>query len=300
MRKTIDQRRPSLPISVKPYGLWSLWDMLNEWGYRFLGIGIALAHIEADLETHRRSTNGSSIGHGTSTIDPDHPTTTFIVAKCDEILKLIDETKYDLGAIPGNLQRVKALIAMAKQHKVRGPALYTNDLLDDIRRVQNDFRYILSGRFFYSITPELQKFYGNPDLFGECVAKKFPKAAGDIEHAGNCLALGEPTACVLHLNRAMEIATRRLARKLRATLDAKDSWGMVLGKMNDPIRAMKDNTPAQKRKKEKWAECRTNLYHVKMAWRDPGSHGTVSYSDKEARDIVKRVEDFLQQLATLL
>jgi hypothetical protein len=37
-----------------------------------------------------------------------------------------------------------------------------------------------------------------------------------------------------------------------------------------------------------------------MAWRDPGAHGKQTYDDKQARDIIKRVEDFMQQLATLL
>jgi hypothetical protein len=63
---------------------------------------------------------------------------------------------------------------------------------------------------------------------------------------------------------------------------------------------MADKTETEKRKKEKWAECRTNLYHVKMAWRDPSSHGKQSYDATQALDIFERVRGFLQQLATLL
>jgi hypothetical protein len=70
--------------------------------------------------------------------------------------------------------------------------------------------------------------------------------------------------------------------------------------VTQPIKDLPDKTEAQKRKKEKWAECRANLYHVKMAWRDPGAHGNVSYDEMEALDIIKRVQDFMQQLATLL
>jgi hypothetical protein len=172
--------------------------------------------------------------------------------------------------------------------------------LKDVVQLKNDFRYTLAKRKFYSINSELLPYYGKPELFGAAVAKKFPKARNDVEWAGNCLALGEPTACVLHADRAMEIATRRLAKKLNITLNAKDSWGAVLGKMTDPIHRMPDNKPVEKRRKEKWAECRTNLYHVKMAWRDPGAHGTQSYTDKQARDFLKRTQDFMQQLATLL
>lgn len=274
--------------------------MLEQWGYRYLGIGSALAYVEVDLENHRKRTGGAIAGHGTSTLDPDHPTAKFLLAKCDEILRLADASLDDLTPIPANIEKLKAKIITARRNKPHGLALYTNDVLDEIRKIHNDFISILERRYFYALRSDLQKFYGKPELFGAAVANKFPQAARDIEAAGNCLALGEPTACVLHLDRAMEIATRRLARKLRVTLDAKDSWGRVLGKMTGPIDRLPDNKPAQKRKKEKWAECRTNLYHVKMAWRDPGAHGTASYKDKEAGDIIKRVEDFMQQLATLL
>jgi hypothetical protein len=98
----------------------------------------------------------------------------------------------------------------------------------------------------------------------------------------------------------MEMAIHRLATNLFIKPLATDNMGSILGKMTDPIKALPDKSEAQKRKKEKWAECRTNLYHVKMAWRDPGAHGKQTYDDKQARDIIKRVEDFMQQLATLL
>jgi hypothetical protein len=273
--------------------------MLDDWGYVYFGIGTALAYAEVDLENHRRATGGAVAGHGTSTIDPDHPVAKFITDKCNEVLSYIGDRRQDLGAIPTNIEILKAKIITARKQKPHGLALYTNDILDDVRRIKNDFLVILSERYFYSLLPGDGKLYGRPALFGDLVAKKFPTASDDIRHAGNCLALGEPTACILHLDRAMEIATRRLARKLHVTLDAKDSWGMVLGKMTEPIRQMPDNTVVQKRRKEKWAECRTNLYHIKMAWRDPGAHGTTSYSDKDAHDIFKRVNDFMQQLATL-
>jgi hypothetical protein len=195
----------------------------------------------------------------------------------------------ELGPIPFNLELLANKLSNSrKSHQL---ALYTNDILDDVRRILNDFRALLSTHKFYYLPQSLFGFYGDASLFGEAVAKKFPKAQRDIEHAGNCLALGEPTACVLHLSRAMEIAIRRLAGKLHVTLDAKDSWGMVLGKMTQPIKDLPDNTEAQKRKKEKWSEYRR---------RDPGAHGKQSYDEKEARDIFGRVRSFMERLASQL
>lgn len=272
--------------------------MLETWGYKFVAIGTALGYVEIDLQNHRRSTNGSLTGHGTSTIEEHHPVAKFVRAKFDEILKLSGDI--ELGPVPQNIRRLYVKFLAASPNMPEPIPLYTNDVLQDVERIKNDFLYILSKRFFYYLPPDLARFYGQTALFGEAVAKKFPGASNDIEWAGNCLALDQPTACVLHLNRAMEIAIYRLAKKLRIVPDAKDNMGSMLGKMTDPIKSMPDKTEAQKRKKEKWAECRTNLYHVKMAWRDPSSHGKQSYDGKQARDILERVNGFMRQLATLL
>jgi hypothetical protein len=99
----------------------------------------------------------------------------------------------------------------------------------------------------------------------------------------------------------MEIALRRIAGKLKGvTIGPKDTMGDVLRHMAQPIKDLPAQTYAQKRKKEKWAECVLNLSHVKSAWRDPGAHGKQSYDDKQARQVFERVREFMQQLATLL
>jgi hypothetical protein len=281
-----------------PGRLWSLWDMLDRWGYLYFATANALTYAETALEGYRQRTGGAIAGHGTSILDPNSAEADLVAVKCDEALNLMEQHPDELGPIPFNLAVLRTkIIESRKPHQLE---LYTNDVLDDVRRILNDFRAVLTRHVFYRLPTLLVRLYGQPELFGEKVAKKFPKAQKDVERAGNCLALGEPTACVLHLSRAMEIATRRLTGKLAVTLDAKDSWGMVLGKMTQPIKDMPDNTEAQKRKKEKWSECRTNLYHVKMAWRDPGAHGKQNYDDKEAYDIMGRVQSFMEQLATLL
>jgi hypothetical protein len=277
-----------------PGRLWSLLDMLEKWGYFYVHVGLALGYSDLDLTKFVEA--GSNAAGLPVQIEVNHPIVSSLESRCDEILKFTKDQ--ELGAVPSHASHIKAKIAAAKRRKDQ--SLNARELLDEVGRIKNDLFYILSQRPFYSLRPVDVQLYGQPMLLGARVAKKFPKARKDIERAGNCLALGEPTACVLHLNRAMEIATRRLAGKLGVTLDAKDSWGMALGKMTQPIKDMPDSTPSQKRKKEKWSDCRTNLYHVKMAWRDPGAHGTESYDDKEAHDILARVRSFMAQLATLL
>lgn len=272
--------------------------MLDHWGHLYFAAANALTYAETALEQQRTRTNGTVAGHGTSILDPHGLEADLVHNQCREVLRMMQDYRDELGPIPFNLEVLTAkLLNSRKSHQLE---MYTNDVLDDVRKILNDFRTLLSIQKFYYLPPTLARFYGQPILFGEAVAKKFPKAQGDIERAGNCLALGEPTAAVMHLNRAMEIAIHRLAKRLNITVDAKDNMGSMLGKMTDPIKALPDKKEAQKRKKELWAECRTNLYHVKMAWRDPSAHGKQNYSEKEAIDIIKRVQNFMQQLATLL
>jgi hypothetical protein len=131
------------------------------------------------------------------------------------------------------------------------------------------------------------------------VTTKFKHARDDIEHAGNCLALGEGTACVLHLVRALEVIVRHLGKKLKITINPKDTWGGILNHIGKGIEALPDKNERQKRKKSQWSECRANLWHIKQAWRDDSMHGKRAYSPVEARQILDRVAEFSPHLATL-
>jgi hypothetical protein len=272
--------------------------MLDVWALLYLNVGTALAYAERELEDYRRQTCGTVAGHGTSILDPNSQAAKLVEAKCIEIYGGIVSHQNELGSIPNSLQLLA--IKIQRSRKPHQLELYTNDILDEVRHINTAFRLVLSQMKFYYLAPAFVDFFGKAAPFGGLVTKKFPKAQGDIESAGDCLALGQPTACVMHLNRAMEIVTQRLAKKLNVTVNPRDNMGSVLANMTDPIKHMPEKTEAQKRKKELWAECRTNLYHVKMAWRDPAHHGKRDYTEKQARDIMGRMRDFMQQLATLL
>jgi hypothetical protein len=263
--------------------------MLDHWGYIFLGIGTALGYIEVDLQNHRKSSDGD-------TIDPSHPVAQFVKGKCDEILKL--SRGIELGAIPQNV-RVLEVKFLRARNRLQGKPIYTDDLLEEVTRIKNDFLYILSKRFFYYLPHDMEQFYGQPQLFGEAVARKFKNARDDIERAGNCLALGESTACVMHLGRALESAIRHLARRLNVQVSPRDTWGVILNGMKSGIEAMPEKTEREKKKKGQWAECRSNLFDLKMAWRDDSMHAKAAYDLSQAKQIMSKVDAFMRHLATL-
>jgi hypothetical protein len=272
--------------------------MLETWGYRYLCIGTALAQMEEHLGLYlsfEESSSEDKKQRGFTRLPADHEIASILLARCHDIENFMHGQ--DLGSLHNDVSALEAKIMITRRE---GMDHHANDLQRHVERLTNNFAYILQNRFFYSIRPEFNELYGKPALFGERVAKKFPKASDDIEWAGNCLALGQPTACVFHLDRAMEIALRKLANRLGLTPAAKDTMGKILHDMEAPINAMPDKAEKEKRKKEMWSDCRINLRHVKSAWRDPTAHGKKSYEEKQAIQVFDRVKEFMQQLATLL
>lgn len=277
--------------------------MMNHWGYRFLGIGTALAYSEAALEQHRWLTKGAIAGHGTSILPPDSSTADLVVAKCTEILKLLAEKpddpkiEYELGAIPVDIEILKAkLVNSRKPHQLE---IYTNDILDEVRRIKDSFLYVLSKRWFYALSAGAAEHYGLIAAFGEEFWEKFKGARDDLEHAGNCLALGEGTACVMHLMRTMEIVIRYLGNRLNMTINPKDTWGGILKNMDKVIEDLPITTEEEAQKKHQWSECRNYLWHVKRAHRDDSMHGKRPYTPAEAKQVLDATKEFALYLITL-
>jgi hypothetical protein len=152
---------------------------------------------------------------------------------------------------------------------------------------------------FYRVAAEDFPLYGRNDLFGEAVAKKFKDASADILGAGNCLALGQGTASVFHLMRAMEVAVRKLSRSLKINVTWKTPWRVLTGAMDAKIKKMPEATEVQKRKREKWEAACTNLHHVGSVWRNSTMHPATSYTPSQARDVFNAVRVFMIVLAEL-
>ena len=157
----------------------------------------------------------------------------------------------------------------------------------------------LDQQFFFHLFQEDVRHYGQKDLFGAEVAKEFKAAASDIEQAGNCLALQQPTACVFHLMRAMEIAVRQLAKRLKVTITPQTTWRQMTSNMDPKIKAMSEKTERQKQKKNEWEAARANLHHVGSVWRNNTMHPATSYTQSQALDVLNAVRVFMSGLCAL-
>ena len=68
----------------------------------------------------------------------------------------------------------------------------------------------------------------------------------EIADAAKCLGVNQPTACVFHLMRAMEVAVRRLAKRFKLPTGQNATWVVLTGNMTDKIATWKKDTEARR------------------------------------------------------
>jgi hypothetical protein len=215
----------------------------------------------------------------------------------------LERQAYD---ILGNLKRVCILADMQEvlpEIDRFGAQLNGRARIEDIGasagHLKNRLFDELSSEYYFQVDRRDVRFYGQKEPFGPLVAQKFKAAADDIERAGNCLALREPTACVFHLMRAMEIAVRKLGAKVKVTITPQSTWRQITGAMDAKIKSLPDATHAQKRRKNHWEAARANLHQVGSVWRNNTMHPANLYTPSQALDVFNAVRVFMSGLCVL-
>jgi len=170
-----------------------------------------------------------------------------------------------------------------------------------LRNIAERFHDELENMKFFHVPGGLVSYYAQDALFGKPVFDKFKNARDDIKSAGSCLALGQSTATVFHLMRAMEVAVRHLARRPHANIPItpKATWRQITGAMDLKIKAMPEKTPREKEKREKWESARANLHHVGSVWRNGTMHPAKTYTPSQARDVMDACKVFMGDLCSL-
>jgi hypothetical protein len=204
--------------------------------------------------------------------------------------KIIDELRLESSSLQWNT---------INRENAREDEYARLHLGQELEQLSTRIREDLSKRYFVFIEPGNESFWGNKDAFN--LGKKFKDAHADIEAAGNCFAYQQPTACIFHLMRAMEVAVRQLARRpqMQITITPQTTWRQITGAMDPKIRAMPETTAKQKEKKNNWEEARANLHHVGSVWRNNTMHPAKSYTPSQARDVYNAVRVFMGGLSAL-
>lgn len=162
--------------------------------------------------------------------------------------------------------------------------------------LDNTVRREMSTHWFFHLEESRAAFYKQNELFGVEVNAKFPSIAFDMVEAGNCFAMGRGTACVFHLMRIMEVGVQAFGAKLGVTLAHEKNWQNILDEVNRAIRALPPKGPTT----VQLSQISSNLYAVKLAWRNEVMHPNDTYTLEEAENLITQVKLFMGQLATFV
>ena len=170
------------------------------------------------------------------------------------------------------------------------------DLHDDIKDLRSRIEDQLKSRLFLFVDQNRASLYKQPQLFGQQVNDNFPCAIDDIQDAGTCLALGQGTACVMHLMRVMEVGLKALAKGLK--IPYAPSWESYLKQIEAKIAEKHPTKDAKWKKVEKfYRDISGDLMTIKQAWRNPTMHIERRYSPDEAEQIFMSVKALMQRMA---
>lgn len=135
--------------------------------------------------------------------------------------------------------------------------------------------------------------------FGADVAAKLPSTSYDIAEAAKCLALESFTACVFHLMRALEAGVQLFGAKLGIALTSTKGRDKTWHNITEEIDAVIRKSPVDATTK-KYAAVSSNLYNVRLAWRNETMHPNQTYNAEQAGQVFIASRAFLQELAAIL
>jgi len=185
------------------------------------------------------------------------------------------------------------------------PIYRIDSVIQDITALEESVVNEISTRVFLTVPFGKAEYLEKQNLFGDVVFDKFPSAIFDIEEAGKCFAIARYTACVMHLQRVMEIGLKSFGKCLgimNLITTPQPSWNIVLDKTRKEIRERNDNNISAKiwasnKEKEFCEDVQPFLEAVKIAWRNPSMHVDIIYSEEIAEDIYIAIRRFMKQLA---
>jgi hypothetical protein len=286
-RGEISREHVLAPWQESPYRLISWWDMERFSAMAFYQIGKLLEKVCTEHEMYRAPGDAMFTGSGAN-----HVLTQDRVRGLQEFMQPLIGHCSGLG-LQMSVHQMQFISDNA--------ALFTNSrAASELQQLDKMIRWEMENHLFFFVSPTEAELYQQKEpLFGPEVQNNFPAADFDISEAGKCLALRRSTACVMHLNRVVEVGLRTLATK-ELGLPFRPDWGRHLTdiekELTNRYKAAGVRTPDE----QFFSEAAAQIGHIKTAWRNPSMHVDRKYTEDEAKGILQAVRSFMQHLATKL
>lgn len=265
----------SVELFFTPFRLVSLLDMLRFYADKFVKLTGFVVHIQTISESNPNET-----------LKPqdDDP----LLVEFGELRTLCQELELGLS-----IKSIDRIIGKFSNQEVS--ATDVEMLLGNlIERIEDE----LSSVYVMTLSrKKAEDYYEKTNLFGDIVSNNFPSASFDIEEAGKCFATARNTACVMHLQRALEVGVKAHTTALGLTLKTA-SWGSMLKATGDEVASRSKNSSwSSVTEKDFFEGVQPLLHSVKVAWRNPSMHADKQYDEERAQEIFNAVKGFMRNLA---
>lgn len=284
-----------IPIWKVPYKLWSLWDMI-QYPVRDLCLWLtSLSSLANRIERYGASYNNKRLSElsGKSTSEEIKDTLEKLkdlLKKCkiEHSLSGVKRSLFSLGQDP-----------FASQFGQELQLLYIS-ISDEL--VPLTFMFIPAAKAGYYKLPKKQF----PKSWNA-----FPKARDDMADACKCYAINQNSACVFHCMGVAQVGLIALAKRLRVTVNLYvDMWNGIIIKIEEAIKKKHDavsGSSVTTRTKSNWkkiepfySEAIIDIRAMKDAWRNPTAHSRRQYDEDEAKKILAKVSDFMENIVNVI
>ena len=222
----------------------------------------------------------------TRTLDPDGKVC--LIDALAHVESACQPEHLQLPATLAHIPRVRSAVESAETYA---------DVQNPLHELRTRMHDELKSRLFLYVPMEEAKYYGRTQAFGPKVDRRFPDLEADIGEAGDCIAIGKPTAAVFHLMRVMESLVQQFGAQLGVPAVSDLNWQKILDQINKHIKALPESNKNEKENKAKLSAASAHLFNVKLAWRNPTMHPKSTYTAEEASGIYDCVKRFAEHLA---
>ena len=271
-------KREALPVRLKrenPYGLVSLWDMVRIYAVNFVRIG---ARFERCAVDHR------------SIVSPDEQVSDLMRSRFYDLVDTLrlDANDLDLDHTPEFTEAFAEKSASSLTYRELSVAA------ENIHRI---YQSELRKRLFLTVSSQRAKYFEKLDGLTDGASRAFPSSAPEIRDAGNCYALEQDTASVMHSMRALESPLCALAKEFNVDI-GRDQWHKIIANIENAIAGLSQASGVNWRNlQESYAPSCKEFRYFKDAWRNHAMHAKLRYDSAEAKRALDHAVVFLEDLS---
>jgi hypothetical protein len=297
---------PSQPESRPiPYGLVSLWDMINF----SVALYVDQLRILEMMEARVRKPPALNALALASVQEDGGLSEIFHAAR-----RSVEATKRILIPLDSHVLRtqiewLEMSLNYAGMHNLEDIA---NKLATLIRTIETE----LHDHRFYHYPRDKGRLLERTSSDWATVIAAFPKAEEDIKAAVDCYALGHNHASIYHSMMVLEHGLPALARRLRVPVKKdRASWGGIIKDIREEIdrrhhalfQTPKGQTPptakvakATKKLLDPCRQAAIEFSYFTENWRNHIAHVRATYDENDAKKVLEHVRSFMEVIATKL